>query len=82
MMQQLVNWPISFEFRIPSYFFLTMADQNFKLQFPLWKFLTQPVFDAQSPITLNPAQFWHRYRFEHLERCWIRTYRPEERFRN
>jgi hypothetical protein len=58
-----------------------MADPNFKIQFPLWQFLNQPVFNPQSPLVLNPARFWQRYQLEHLERCWNRTYRPEH-FRN
>ncbi|MFM7424442.1 MAG: hypothetical protein ACKO7W_05510 [Elainella sp.] len=40
------------------------------------------MFDDRFPLVLNPTRFWYRYQFEHLERCWLRTYRPEERFRN
>ncbi|MBF2049239.1 MAG: hypothetical protein EDM05_68960 [Leptolyngbya sp. IPPAS B-1204] len=57
-------------------------DNNLKIRFPLWKFLNQPVFNPQNPLILNPKRFWRRYQLEHLERCWIRTYRPEERFPN
>ncbi|MBE9177320.1 hypothetical protein IQ268_01870 [Oculatella sp. LEGE 06141] len=48
----------------------------------LWQFLNQPVFDSKSPTILNPHRFWYLQRLHHLERCWSRTYRPEERFRN
>jgi hypothetical protein len=38
-------------------------------QFPLWRFLTQPVF-SPAQVILNPLQFWHRYKVQFLERCW------------
>jgi hypothetical protein len=59
-----------------------LNDKHLKMRFPLWQFLQQPVFDPKTPLELNPTRFWQRYRLEHLERCWIRAYRPEERFRN
>lgn len=60
----------------------TMIDKTLKVRFPLWKFLNQPVFNPQSPLVLNPRRFWQLYQLDHLERCWIRAYRPEERFRS
>ncbi|XGV98247.1 MAG: hypothetical protein ACAF41_04790 [Leptolyngbya sp. BL-A-14] len=37
----------------------------------LWQFLTQPLFSPKQ-VVLNPIQFWHHYRVQHLERCWKR----------
>lgn len=62
--------------------YLTMTPRNGKMNFPLWQFLNQPLFDPRSPLILNPRRFWHRYQIEYLERCWFKNYRPEERFRN
>jgi len=56
--------------------------RNILPQFPVWKFLNQRMFDAKSPLILNPRQFYYRYQIEHLERCWFRQHRPEEHFRN
>lgn len=64
----------------PIYF--VMKFNLLKSRFPLWKFLNQPVFDPQMPLVLNPQQFWQRHQIEYLERCWIRAYLPEERFRS
>jgi hypothetical protein len=50
--------------------------------FLIWQFLNQPVFDRQCPLILNPHRFWRFYQMRHLERCWFKTFRPEERFRN
>jgi hypothetical protein len=58
------------------------AKKNMKMRFPLWQFLNQPVFDPNCPIILNPTIFWQRYQLEHLQRCWFKAYRPEERFRS
>lgn len=62
--------------------YLDMIFNPLKCRFPLWKYLNQPVFDPQSPLVLNPNQFWQRHQIEYLERCWIRAFRPEERFRS
>jgi hypothetical protein len=59
-----------------------MSDKNPQIRFPLWKFLNQPLFNPYSPLILNPQRFWQRYQLEHLERCWIRAYRPEEHYRS
>lgn len=53
-----------------------------KCRFPLWKYLNQPILDPQTPLVLDPQQFWQRHQIEYLERCWIRAYLPEERFRS
>ncbi|MBW4464113.1 MAG: hypothetical protein KME07_01565 [Pegethrix bostrychoides GSE-TBD4-15B] len=59
-----------------------MNDPKFKIQFPIWQFLNQPIFDAKTPLVLNPSRFWQHYQITHLERCWGRAYRPEQRFRS
>ncbi|PZV15598.1 MAG: hypothetical protein DCF22_06870 [Leptolyngbya sp.] len=48
---------------------LVMYLKHSSIRFPLWKFLTQPVFDAQYRISLNPQYFWRVHRIEVLERC-------------
>jgi hypothetical protein len=37
--------------------------------FPLWHFLTQPVFSS-TKVILNPFRFWNHYNIQRLERCW------------
>jgi hypothetical protein len=59
-----------------------MTPKRSKNLFPLWKFLNQPLFDAQQPAILNPHRFWYIYNVRHLERCWSRAFRPEEHFRS
>lgn len=44
------------------------------IQFPLWLFLTRPLFQPGHRAILNPWQFWHNYRVEQLERCWKQDY--------
>ncbi|MEX0268733.1 hypothetical protein AB3R30_06315 [Leptolyngbyaceae cyanobacterium UHCC 1019] len=46
-----------------------MYSKYCSIRFPLWKFLTQPVFDAHYRISLNPQYFWRVHRIEVLERC-------------
>jgi hypothetical protein len=41
------------------------------LQFPLWKFLKQPVFQSDYATVLNPRRFWHLHTIDLLERCLI-----------
>lgn len=57
-----------------------MTPKPKKLNFPLWDYLNQPLFDAQRPIILNPQQFWRFHQVQYLERCWSRRFRPEEHF--
>lgn len=40
-----------------------------RINFPLWQFLQQPVFSAETKLILNPRQFEYLYRIELLERC-------------
>jgi hypothetical protein len=40
-----------------------------KLKFPLWKYLTQPVFSPEFK-SLNPFRFWQMHNTEQLEVCW------------
>ncbi|NJL38766.1 MAG: hypothetical protein HC840_26540 [Leptolyngbyaceae cyanobacterium RM2_2_4] len=50
--------------------------------FPLWSYLNQPLFNAQTPLILRPQRFWYSHNIRHLERCWHSAYRPEEHFRS
>jgi hypothetical protein len=40
-----------------------------KLKFPLWEYLTQPVFSSEFK-SLNPFRFWQLHNKEQLETCW------------
>ncbi len=40
-----------------------------KIQFPIWKYLNQPVFDPCVKTVLNPRVFWRFHSIELLERC-------------
>ncbi|MBW4658179.1 MAG: hypothetical protein KME15_05860 [Drouetiella hepatica Uher 2000/2452] len=42
-----------------------------RLKFPLWKYLTQPLFSPEFK-SLNPRRFWHLYNAEQLKVCWER----------
>ncbi|MGQ9873521.1 hypothetical protein [Leptodesmis sp.] len=39
------------------------------MQFPLWKYLKQPVFEPNSKTILDPRRYWRCYQVEMLERC-------------
>jgi hypothetical protein len=38
-------------------------------QFPLWKYLKQPVFESHTKTILDPRRFWRHYQVDMLERC-------------
>ena len=39
------------------------------MQFPLWNYLTQPLWDNTHPLVLDPVQYWQRHKIWHLNRC-------------
>jgi hypothetical protein len=41
-----------------------------KIWFPIWQYLTQPLFSKASDTMFNPVEFWYRYRSQVLEHCW------------
>ncbi|KAM3092949.1 hypothetical protein ACKFKG_20520 [Phormidesmis sp. 146-35] len=43
------------------------------LKFPLWQYLTQPVFQSAYPLVLDPRRFNHHYQVELLERCLAKS---------
>ena len=45
------------------------------VNFPLWRYLNQPIFEAASTPVINPKRFWYVYRVEFLERCLERECR-------
>jgi hypothetical protein len=47
---------------------------EFKVRFPLWQYLNQPLFSSTSKTVLNPFLFWYLYRIQLLEQCWIQDY--------
>jgi hypothetical protein len=38
-------------------------------QFPVWKFLNQPLFETTYQPILSPTRFWRLHQIEFLERC-------------
>jgi hypothetical protein len=44
-------------------------EQSENLKFPIWTYLSQPLFDGQHKLILNPLRFWYLYRVEFLEHC-------------
>lgn len=40
-----------------------------KLNFPVWQFLSQPIFDPNFHVVLNPSRFWRLHQVSLLERC-------------
>jgi hypothetical protein len=51
-----------------------MPDQYSKLPFPIWEFLNQPLFQADSKVILNPIRFCYLHRVRLLERCLQKEY--------
>ncbi|NJR52585.1 MAG: hypothetical protein HC780_26460 [Leptolyngbyaceae cyanobacterium CSU_1_3] len=49
-----------------------------KIKFPLWQYLTQPVFQAAYPLVLDPRRFLNHYQVELLERCLARSIESRE----
>jgi hypothetical protein len=43
---------------------------NFNLNFPLWQYLSQRLFDAEQQLVLNPKAFAKAYRVDFLEFCF------------
>jgi hypothetical protein len=43
-----------------------------KIQFPIWQYLNQPLFEKSSRTVLNPRRFWYVYQIERLERCFAK----------
>lgn len=49
-----------------------------KIKFPVWQFLKQPLFSSDITLVLNPHRFWHLYRIQLLERCWLQECDSQE----
>ena len=39
------------------------------MDFPLWPYLHQVLFDTGEPAILNPHRYWQNYSISHLEKC-------------
>ncbi|QQE65574.1 hypothetical protein GFS31_22620 [Leptolyngbya sp. BL0902] len=52
------------------------------MQFPVWPYLNQPIFNRNHQAIYNPWRFWRTYQVRFLERCWLREYRPEEHYKS
>ena len=44
------------------------------MHFPVWQYLNQPLWDETRPTTLNPFEYWQRYKIWHLKRCLDNTF--------
>jgi hypothetical protein len=44
------------------------------MNFPLWQYLNQPLFDTMRPTILNPRRYWQIYSLWYLERCLNNTF--------
>ena len=40
------------------------------MDFPLWRYLDQPLWDRARPFVLNPYRYWLHYKTEQLNRCF------------
>ncbi|WP_413172366.1 hypothetical protein [Anabaena azotica] len=49
-----------------------MASQNTKIKFPLWHYLNQPLFNANTKLIWNPQRFALLWRIQLLERCLVK----------
>jgi hypothetical protein len=43
-----------------------------QVKFPLWQYLTQPVFHPSVTLVISPRRFMLLHQVEHLYRCWQR----------
>jgi len=53
-----------------------------KINFPIWQYLDQSLFNEHCPAILSPRLYFHLYQVRYLEKCWSHLHRPEERFKN
>jgi hypothetical protein len=51
------------------------------VNFPVWQYLTQSLFDEHYPAILSPRLYWHVYQVRHLEKCLLNQL-PGERSQN
>ncbi len=49
-----------------------MIEERSNIEFPLWQYLNQPLFSANTKLVLSPRRFAHLHRVELLERCWAK----------
>ncbi len=47
--------------------------QHFSLKFPVWQYLTQPLFQDDFRFRLSPKNFWKDYQVDFLEHCFMIT---------
>ena len=72
----LDSYPVLF------YRLLLMIPKISKINFPVWQYLNQSLFNEHCPAILSPSLYFHFYQVRYLDKCWSRLHRPEERFRN
>lgn len=51
-----------------------MNQKYYRLEFPLGKFLNQPMFNPAYKVILNPYRYWQLYKVWYLERCWEKDF--------
>ncbi|WP_085986993.1 hypothetical protein [Fortiea contorta] len=49
-----------------------MNSEQYKIKFPLWHYLRQPLFGSRTKFIFNPRHFAAIWRIQLLERCWAR----------
>ena len=50
------------------------TNSTIKVNFPLYRFVSQLLFKPLTEVVLNPVHFWYLYRVELLECCWEQDY--------
>ncbi len=50
-------------------FHLKPSKPSHPLKFPVWKYLSQPLFSQAQPFIVNPYHFWCFYQVQFLEYC-------------
>ncbi|WAL62714.1 hypothetical protein [Thermocoleostomius sinensis] len=54
---------------------MSTAYNKMTLRFPLWAYLTQPIFGAAFK-SFRPRRFWYLYSLERLEIAWVNSPEP------
>ncbi len=49
------------------------SQKQFSLKFPVWQYLTQPLFQEGFHLRISPKSFWKDYQVDFLEHCLMIT---------
>jgi hypothetical protein len=61
---------------------LAMIPKISNINFPVWQYLTQSLFDEHYPAIISPRLYWHVYQVRHLEKCLLTNHLPRGRFQS